>query len=98
VRLPDIADHSGAVTIVGNLLQQDPWAERLENIRTARNRLIEQHNIFSLIARLTETAGADQRALPAPEFIYPDKDCTPIRSIARSGLRAAERWSGRGSI
>jgi hypothetical protein len=94
VRLPDLADHSGAVAIIGNLLQNDPWAERLESIRTARNRLIERYNIFSVIARITETAGADQRALPTPEEIYPGKDCTPIRTIARSGLRAAERWSG----
>lgn len=75
-------------------MQNDPWAERLESIRTARNRLIERYNIFSVIARITETAGADQRALPTPEEIYPGKDCTPIRTIARSGLRAAERWSG----
>jgi hypothetical protein len=93
VRLTNVSDHTSAIETIGNLLRQDPWAQRLEDIRLARNSLIEQHNIFSLIARLTETVDADRRVPPGEDVIYPGKDCTAVRSVVRRGLRAAAHFS-----
>ena len=65
VRLPNVSDHDSAVEIIGDLLRQDPWAERLATIRLARNSLIEQHNIFPL-STCSPKADADQR-VPASQ-------------------------------
>ena len=54
VPLLDIGDLDAAVAAIGNLLERDPWAERVDAIRAARTELIERHNLFSIIARLTD--------------------------------------------
>ena len=93
IRLDSVNDHDSAIEIVGDCSRdEDPWAQRLENICLARNSLIEQHNIFSLIAGLTETVGAVQCVPVAQEVIYPGKECTAIRRVARSGLRVAKQF------
>jgi len=83
VPLFDIEDHEKAVSAIGKLLDEDPWAERLDAIRTARSNLLERENLFSLIARLTE-ADVD---LPVPSRtngkIWPGKQCGTVESILR---------------
>jgi len=83
IPLFDIEDHEKAVSSIGELLEQDPWAERLDAIRVARTNLIERENLFSLIARLTE----DDVDVAAPsqgdKQIRPGSQCGMISSILR---------------
>lgn len=94
VRLPDVHDHEDVIATVRGLLRDDPWASRLGDIRLARERLIDEHNIFSLIARITETAPAGP-LLSEEQVIYPGKQCTAIRALLRGTRSVADGWIAR---
>ncbi len=89
VRLPDIEDHDGAVRVVGELLETDPWAERLDDIRTARTELIERQNVFSLIERLTRAPEATAGRVTREDVIRPGSECGTLRSLLRPVLQRA---------
>ena len=75
VPLFDIGDLDAAVAAIGNLLERDPWAERLDAIRAARRELIERHNLFSIIARLTDAPVEARNPLPRKQdHIRPARD------------------------
>jgi hypothetical protein len=86
VRLPSVDDHEAAVAMIGDVLQRDPWAERLEDIRIARTELIERQNLFSVIARLI--AGADSSGeLATPDVIQPAPEGGVISRAGRAMRR-----------
>ncbi len=91
VRLSDVNDHDGAVRIIADLLDKDPWAERLDAIGAARTELIERQNIFSVIARLTAGAAARSQRTAVEEVIWPGPQCGPVRSLVRPLLERARR-------
>jgi hypothetical protein len=72
VRLPDIHDHGAAIAIIKDLLVRDPWDAHLEAIRHARTTLIEDYNVFSMIANIAnETPATTVSRLPVAEIIKP---------------------------
>jgi hypothetical protein len=82
VRIPDVHDLDAAVRVVGDVLAQDPWADRLDAIRAARSALIERHNLFSVLVRLT-AADVQPGRLAQDEVILPGSECGPLRSLFR---------------
>jgi hypothetical protein len=52
VRLGDIGDHAAAVAVIRDVLARDPWEQYLDAIRAARTKLIENYNLFSMIAAI----------------------------------------------
>jgi hypothetical protein len=70
------------VRVVGDVLAQDPWADRLDAIRAARSALIERHNLFSVLVRLT-AADVQPGRLAQDEVILPGSECGPLRSLFR---------------
>jgi glycosyl transferase family 10 (putative fucosyltransferase) len=94
VRLPDVHDHEGVIAIIRGLLQDDPWAARLSDIRLARDRLLDEHNIFSLITRITEKACGGLR-LSEEQVIYPGEQCTAFSTLFRGTKSVARRLTGR---
>lgn len=94
VRLTDVADHDAAVRVIGELLEKDPWADRLEDIRAARSELIERQNVFSVIARLTQTTAVHPQPAAPDELIRPGSECGTLRSLFRPVLQTAGRSLG----
>jgi hypothetical protein len=82
VRIPAVTDLDAAVRVVGDVLAQDPWADRLDAIRAARTALIERHNLFSVLARLT-AAKVQTGRLSQDDEILPGSEFAPRRSLLR---------------
>jgi hypothetical protein len=95
VQLPDITDLEGVAAAIDKLLHDDPWAERLDAIRSARSELIERQNLFSVIAGITE---APAKNLPAPsgeqQILWPSRDCEGIVNIFRRHMRGMTMAQG----
>lgn len=90
VRVPDVADHETAIRLVSEVLDKDPWQERLPDIIAARTELIERQNLFSVIERLTGELGTD-KVTAAPDTIWPGKQCGPVQSLVRAAMEAGGR-------
>jgi hypothetical protein len=72
VRLGDIDDHAGAIATIRDLLARDPWDAHLGAIRVAREKLIEDYNLFSMIAGIATAQSATAPArLPVPDTLQP---------------------------
>ncbi|MDX9700381.1 MAG: glycosyltransferase [Rhodocyclaceae bacterium] len=54
----DIRDPEGAARIIREAMARDAWAERLPLIEEARRRVLEEHHLFAVIARLIARAEA----------------------------------------
>ena len=48
----DLSDIPGSIAVVERCLDEDPYDSRLAAIRVARQRLLDEHNIFALLQRL----------------------------------------------
>lgn len=54
VRLGDIGDHAAAIEAIRDLIARDPFDQHLGAIRIARAKLIEEYNLFSMIAAIAK--------------------------------------------
>lgn len=90
VRVPDVADHETAIRLVSEVLDNDPWQDRLPDIIAARTELIERQNVFSVIERLTSELDGG-KAITAPDIIWPAKQCGPVQSLVRAARAAGGR-------
>jgi len=50
----DLHDVDSAIKIIKNLLKEDPYEQRLPTILQARKRMLEEHNLFSILSRNIE--------------------------------------------
>jgi Glycosyltransferase family 10 (fucosyltransferase) C-term len=72
VRLGDIGDHASAITTIRDLLARDPWDQHLDAIRRARTKLMEDYNLFSLIAGIVAAhPGTPQPRLTVQATLQP---------------------------
>ena len=55
IRLGDIGNHAAAIEVIRDLIARDPFEQHLDAIRTARAKLIEDYNLFSMIAAIVAT-------------------------------------------
>jgi hypothetical protein len=72
LRLPDITDHNAAVALIKDLLARDPWDAHIDAIRRARTKLIEDYNVFSMMADIaTARPPPDAPRLSSPDILVP---------------------------
>jgi hypothetical protein len=86
VRLPDLTNHSASIAVIKDLLDRDPWADHLNAIITARTKLIEDYNLFSVIISLiaAHTTAAPWHRLNTPDVLNPPK---PVAKSALGSVR-----------
>jgi hypothetical protein len=84
----DIEEYSGAIKVIKRVLEQDPWEQRIEVLKEARNKVLVDFNFFNECAEIMQTLGANLppiTRLKAPETLY------PIPPTFRIKLKAWER-------
>lgn len=91
VRLADLADPDDVVAAVVATLDAAPYAARLPAIASARRRLIEEHNFFAVLARLTSAGLAGARREARPELIRPARDFKGLALVSRQVEKLARR-------
>ncbi len=66
----DIRDPDGAARIIRRAIAEDAWQQRLPLIEEARQRVLQQHHLFAVIARIVAaSAGQPPRYEPATRTI-----------------------------
>jgi hypothetical protein len=73
VRLPDIKDHSAVIDTIADLLRRDPWEAHLPAIQIARDKLIADYNLFSVMSDIvvSHVLTSAEVQLTKPEMILP---------------------------
>ena len=70
----ELADPARVVETIEAMLAEDPWESRLGAIAEARTRLLEEHNLFAVIARIAAAGEPDLRAKPLRETLLPSRE------------------------
>ncbi len=94
--LPPIDDLDAVTRVVGDVLARDPYEAHAPAIRVARQRLIDEHNLFALLAR---TVGDLPDSLPArgrDALLRPARDFKNLANMLRMAERVGDRLLGRG--
>lgn len=86
----DISREEAAIGALERILEEAPHASRLPEIREARMRLLEQHNLFAILAARAESEGLASAFPPVQERILPNSSFAPF-----SGLNAFARRAGK---
>lgn len=86
----DISRADIAIDALERILEEAPYASRLPEIREARMRLLEQFNLFPILAARAESQGYASAFTPVRETILPNSDFA-----AFSGLNALARRAGK---
>jgi Glycosyltransferase family 10 (fucosyltransferase) C-term len=68
VRLPEIEDRAAVCATISQVLNTDPYLQRLDAIREARHNLIERYNMMAVVAGL---ATAEPPSAAAPRLVQP---------------------------
>lgn len=66
----DLHDFEGAVATIRAAIETDQWTRRLPALREARRRVLEEHNLFALIAREVEARHDPARSRERGAVIY----------------------------
>ncbi len=65
----DIFDFDGALRTIRETLENDAWTDRLPDLEEARRRVLEEHNLFALLAREIEKRHTDTVPPPVPHEV-----------------------------
>lgn len=97
----DIARPEKAITVMERVLAEAPYGARLAAIAEARARLLQEYNLFPILARWAEEAGLAGSFVPVEAIIRPNAEFAPFASLRafakttrrrlRSALRAKSR-------
>jgi Glycosyltransferase family 10 (fucosyltransferase) C-term len=71
LRLPPLQNHRAAITTITELLDRDPWAANLPAIQAARNKLLDDYNVFSVMTNIVTSRTSAERIprLQNPEML-----------------------------
>lgn len=86
----DIADTSRAIAIIARLLDENPYQAHLPAIAEARQRLMREHNLFPLLARMAASKGFAAPFVGTSGIIRPNTAYQPFHGV-RSTFRSAGR-------
>lgn len=86
----DISRIDAAISALERILEEAPYASRLPALREARIRLLEQYNLFPILAARAGSEGYASGFAPARGMIRPNSDFAPF-----AGLNALVRRAGR---
>jgi len=84
----DISDPRAAAVRVQAILEEAPYQARLPALATARKRLMEEHNLFVILAKWAEGM-APAGVLAEAEVIRPNAAFAPILTRLAKGVRSS---------
>ncbi|MBN8535001.1 MAG: hypothetical protein J0L51_13045 [Rhizobiales bacterium] len=86
----DISRTDAALGALECILNEAPYSSRLQAIREARMRLLEQYNLFPVLAARAESEGYVSAFTPVRDMIHPNSRFAPF-----AGLNALARRAGK---